>query len=71
MRTFQKDVDTIAAAAYETATPMPVSGAVQQVLRLAAALGLADADFAAFRRAAAAPEPLKRAKRGTAARRGA
>jgi 2-hydroxy-3-oxopropionate reductase len=48
LRTFQKDVDTIAATAYETGTPMPVSGAVQQILRLAAAMGLADADFAAF-----------------------
>ncbi|GAB2873443.1 NAD(P)-dependent oxidoreductase [Paraburkholderia jirisanensis] len=48
LRTFQKDVDTIAATAYETGTPMPVSGTVQQVLRLAAAMGLADADFAAF-----------------------
>ncbi|GAB7523876.1 NAD(P)-dependent oxidoreductase [Paraburkholderia sp. 2C] len=48
MRTFQKDVDTIAATAYETGTPMPVAGTVQQVLRLAAAMGLADADFSAF-----------------------
>ncbi len=48
LRTLQKDVDTIAAAAYETGTPMPVAGTVQQVLRLAAAMGLADADFAAF-----------------------
>jgi 2-hydroxy-3-oxopropionate reductase len=29
---------------------MPVAGAVQQVLRLGAALGLADADFAALAR---------------------
>ncbi|CAB3759045.1 NAD(P)-dependent oxidoreductase [Paraburkholderia solisilvae] len=48
MRTFQKDVDTIAATAYETGTPMPVAGTVQQILRLAAAMGLADADFSAF-----------------------
>jgi 2-hydroxy-3-oxopropionate reductase len=48
MRTFQKDVDTIAATAYETGTPMPVAGTVQQVLRLAASMGLADADFSAF-----------------------
>ncbi|CAB3748141.1 NAD(P)-dependent oxidoreductase [Paraburkholderia humisilvae] len=48
LRTFQKDVDTIAATAYETGTPMPVAGTVQQVLRLAAAMGLADADFSAF-----------------------
>jgi 2-hydroxy-3-oxopropionate reductase len=48
LRTFQKDVDTIATAAAETGAPMPVSGTVQQVLRLAAAMGLADADFSAF-----------------------
>ncbi|MFC0403196.1 NAD(P)-dependent oxidoreductase [Paraburkholderia rhizosphaerae] len=48
LRTFQKDVDTIAATAYETGTPMPVAGTVQQLLRLAAAMGLADADFSAF-----------------------
>jgi 2-hydroxy-3-oxopropionate reductase len=48
LSTFQKDVDTIAHAAYETGTPMPVSGTVQQLLRLGAAMGLADADFAGF-----------------------
>ncbi len=48
LKTFQKDVDTVAATAAETGTPMPVSGAVQQILRLAAAMRLADADFAAF-----------------------
>lgn len=48
LKTFQKDVDTIAAAALQTGTPMPVSGTVQQLLRLAAAMGLADADFSAF-----------------------
>jgi len=48
LKTFQKDVDTVAATAFETATPMPVAGTVQQLLRLAAAMGLANADFAAF-----------------------
>lgn len=47
-RTFQKDVDTVAAAAWETGTPMPVSATVQQLLRLGAAMGLADADLSAF-----------------------
>lgn len=48
LKTFQKDVDTVAAAAMQTGTPMPVAGTVQQLLRLAAAMGLADADFSAF-----------------------
>jgi len=48
LKTFQKDVDTIAAAAAQTGTPMPVSGTVQQLLRLAAAMGLAQADFSGF-----------------------
>jgi len=46
--TFQKDVDAIADAARETGAVMPVSATVQQVLRLGAAIGLANADFAAF-----------------------
>jgi 2-hydroxy-3-oxopropionate reductase len=47
-RTFQKDIDTVAATAYETGTPMPVSSTVQQLLRLGAAMGLAEADLCAF-----------------------
>ncbi|MGF6509606.1 3-hydroxyisobutyrate dehydrogenase-like beta-hydroxyacid dehydrogenase [Paraburkholderia sp. 32] len=35
-------------SAYETGTPMPVASTVQQLLRLGAAMGLADADFSAF-----------------------
>ncbi|WDD93835.1 NAD(P)-dependent oxidoreductase [Burkholderia sp. FERM BP-3421] len=50
LSTFQKDVEAIADAARETGAVMPVAGAVQQVLRLGAALGLADADFAALAR---------------------
>jgi 2-hydroxy-3-oxopropionate reductase len=48
LKTFQKDVDTIAAAAAQTGTPMPVSSTVQQLLRLAAAMGLEQADFSGF-----------------------
>ncbi|WP_041861635.1 NAD(P)-dependent oxidoreductase [Burkholderia humptydooensis] len=48
LRTFQKDVDAIADAARDTGAVMPVAAAVQQVLRLGAAMGLAQADFAAF-----------------------
>jgi 2-hydroxy-3-oxopropionate reductase len=48
LRTFQKDVDAVAATAYETGTPMPVSSTVQQLLRLGAAMGLGDADLSAF-----------------------
>ncbi|WP_345810755.1 NAD(P)-dependent oxidoreductase [Paraburkholderia sp. PREW-6R] len=47
-RTFQKDIDTVAATAYETGTPMPVTSTVQQLLRLGAAMGLAQADLSAF-----------------------
>jgi 2-hydroxy-3-oxopropionate reductase len=46
--TFQKDIDTVAATAYETGTPMPVTSTVQQLLRLGAAMGLAQADLSAF-----------------------
>ncbi|MFP6559150.1 NAD(P)-dependent oxidoreductase [Paraburkholderia sp. B3] len=48
LKTFQKDVDTVAAAAQQTGTPMPVSGTVQQLLRLSAAMGLGEADFSGF-----------------------
>ncbi|AFT85553.1 2-hydroxy-3-oxopropionate reductase [Paraburkholderia phenoliruptrix] len=48
LRTFQKDIDTVAATAYETGTPMPVASTVQQLLRLGAAMGLGEADFSAF-----------------------
>ncbi|WQD80001.1 NAD(P)-dependent oxidoreductase [Paraburkholderia kururiensis] len=48
LKTFQKDVETIAAAAAATGTPMPVSGTVQQLLRLGAAMGLGEADLSAF-----------------------
>lgn len=48
LKTFQKDVDTVADAARLTGTPMPVAGTVQQILRLGAAMGLAEADFSGF-----------------------
>ncbi|WP_322008802.1 NAD(P)-dependent oxidoreductase [Paraburkholderia sp. J12] len=48
LKTFQKDVDTVAAAAQQTGTPMPVSGTVQQLLRLGAAMGFAQADLSGF-----------------------
>ncbi|MGG1943373.1 NAD(P)-dependent oxidoreductase [Trinickia sp. NRRL B-1857] len=48
LRTFQKDIDTVADAARGAGAVMPVVGAVQQVLRLGAAMGLSDADLAAF-----------------------
>ncbi len=48
LKTFQKDIDTVAAAAQATGAVMPVVGVVQQQLRLGAAMGLAGADLAAF-----------------------
>lgn len=48
LKTFQKDIDTVAEAARAAGAVMPVVGAVQQVLRLGAAMGLAQADLAAF-----------------------
>ncbi|WP_116140308.1 NAD(P)-dependent oxidoreductase [Trinickia diaoshuihuensis] len=48
LRTFQKDIDTVADAARSTGAVVPVVGTVQQLLRLGAAMGLADADLAAF-----------------------
>ena len=48
LKTFQKDIDTVAAAAQSAGAVMPVLGAVQQVLRLGAAMGLGEADLAAF-----------------------
>jgi 2-hydroxy-3-oxopropionate reductase len=48
LKTFQKDVDAIAEVARETGAVMPVSGTVQQLLRLGAAQGLASADLSGF-----------------------
>ena len=48
MKTFQKDIDTIADAARDAGAVMPVVSEVQQIVRLGAAMGLANADLAAF-----------------------
>lgn len=48
LKTFQKDIDTVADAARTVGAALPVVGAVQQVLRLGAAMGLGEADLAAF-----------------------
>jgi 2-hydroxy-3-oxopropionate reductase len=46
--TFQKDIETVADAARESGAVMPVASVVQQILRLGAAMGLAQADLSAF-----------------------
>ncbi|WP_414451713.1 NAD(P)-dependent oxidoreductase [Burkholderia sp. 22PA0099] len=48
LSTFRKDAEAVADAAREVGAAMPVAGAVQQVLRLGSAMGLAGADFSAF-----------------------
>lgn len=48
LKTFQKDIDTVADAARTAGAAMPVVGVVQQLLRLGSAMGLGEADLAAF-----------------------
>jgi 2-hydroxy-3-oxopropionate reductase len=48
LKTFQKDIDMVADAARFAGAAMPVVGVVQQLLRLGATMGLAEADLAAF-----------------------
>lgn len=48
LKTFQKDIDAVADAARDAGAVMPVAGQVQQIVRLGAAMGLANADLAAF-----------------------
>jgi 2-hydroxy-3-oxopropionate reductase len=48
LSTMLKDVDTVMATAQQTGAPMPVMASVQQVLRQAAALGLAEAELSAL-----------------------
>lgn len=48
LKTFQKDIDTVADAARLAGAAMPVVGVVQQLLRLGLTMGLAEADLAAF-----------------------
>lgn len=47
LATMLKDIDTVAAVARDSGAPMPVTGAVQQVLRMADAMGLGEAELSA------------------------
>lgn len=47
LHTMLKDIDTVAAVAKDSGAPMPVTGAVQQVLRMAEAMGLGPAELSA------------------------
>jgi len=47
LQTMLKDVDNVLAAARESGAPMPVTGSVQQVLRIAEAMGLGPAELSA------------------------
>jgi 2-hydroxy-3-oxopropionate reductase len=48
LSTMLKDVDTVLATAQQSGAPMPVTAGVQQMLRLAAAMGLAEAELSAI-----------------------
>jgi 3-hydroxyisobutyrate dehydrogenase-like beta-hydroxyacid dehydrogenase len=47
LSTMLKDVDTVIATAQHSGAPMPLTAAVQQTLRIAAAMGLAEAELSA------------------------
>jgi 2-hydroxy-3-oxopropionate reductase len=47
LQTMLKDVDNVLAAAQKSGAPMPVTGGVQQVLRIAGAMGLGEAELSA------------------------
>ncbi|MDX3895735.1 NAD(P)-dependent oxidoreductase [Pusillimonas sp.] len=47
LSTMLKDVDTVIANAQQSGAPMPVTASVQQMLRMASALGLAQAELSA------------------------
>lgn len=47
LSTMLKDVDTVVAAAQHSGAPMPLTAAVQQVLRIASAMGLGEAELSA------------------------
>ncbi len=47
LSTMLKDIDTVSGAAQKTQLAMPVTGAVQQVLRIAAGMGLGEAELSA------------------------
>ena len=48
LSTMLKDVDTVLAAAQNNGAPMPVTASVQQMLRMAGAMGLAQAELSAI-----------------------
>lgn len=48
LSTMLKDVDTVLAAAQKSGAPMPVTASVQQVLRIASAMGLGQAELSAI-----------------------
>jgi 2-hydroxy-3-oxopropionate reductase len=48
LSTMLKDIDTVMANAQKSGAPMPVTASVQQVLRMAAAMGLAEAELSAI-----------------------
>ena len=48
LSTMLKDVDTVLAAAQTNGAPMPVTASVQQMLRMASAMGLAQAELSAI-----------------------
>lgn len=47
LSTMLKDIDTVMANAQQSGAPMPVTASVQQMLRVAAAMGLAEAELSA------------------------
>lgn len=47
LSTMLKDIDTVAAVAKDSGAPMPLTGTVQQLLRMADAMGLGDAELSA------------------------
>ncbi|HKB52507.1 MAG TPA: NAD-binding protein, partial [Ramlibacter sp.] len=47
LATMLKDVDTVIATAQRSGAPMPLTATVQQVLRIAQAMGLAEAELSA------------------------
>jgi 2-hydroxy-3-oxopropionate reductase len=47
LSTMLKDIDTVMANAQKSGAPMPVTASVQQMLRIAAAMGLAEAELSA------------------------
>ncbi len=47
LSTMLKDVDTVIATAQQSGSPMPLTATVQQTLRMAQAMGLAEAELSA------------------------